>query len=179
MQGVWTIVSRANTRFRYRSDMPSNEFVALDPKDEAILRLLDADARMPAAVIATKVDLSPAAVRRRIAKLEEQGVIVGFTIVLDHKRVRPATEAFVEMTFATPDVRSFLDRLLDDHPEVREASTLAGDPDALLRLRVSDLDELRAVVTELREESGVTSTKTLVALGRQRHVARKARRGRR
>jgi Lrp/AsnC family transcriptional regulator, leucine-responsive regulatory protein len=148
------------------------ELVTLDETDEAILDLLDQDARQPAATIAKEVELSPAAVRRRIGKLQELGVIVGFTTVLNHTRVRPAIEAFVEMTFSTADVRTVLTGLLDDHPEVREASTLAGDPDALVRLRVLDLDELRAVVTMLREKPGVTNTKTLVALGRVRHVAR-------
>jgi Lrp/AsnC family leucine-responsive transcriptional regulator len=154
--------------------MSTDEFVDLDKKDEIILELLDRDARLPAATIAaeTGIELSPAAVRRRIAKLQELGVIRGFTTVLNHTRVRPATEAFVEMTFSTADVRTFLARLVEDHPEVREASTLAGDPDALVRLRVHSLDELRAVVTTLRKQPGVTSTKTLVVLGRERHVAR-------
>jgi Lrp/AsnC family leucine-responsive transcriptional regulator len=152
--------------------MATPDFVQLDEKDEAILGLLDQDARQPASVIATEVELSPAAVRRRIGRLQELGVIVGFTTVLNHTRVQPAIEAFVELTFSIADVPTVLSELLEDHAEVREASTLAGDPDALVRVRVSDLDELRTVVTRLREKPGVTYTKTLVALGRMRHVAR-------
>jgi DNA-binding Lrp family transcriptional regulator len=152
--------------------MSMTKLVNLDEKDKAILDLLDRDARLPAVAISAEIDLSPAAVRRRITRLQERGVIVGFTTVLNHDLVRPATEAFVEMTFSAPDVRTFLARLVDDHPEVREASTLAGDPDAMVRLRVHSLDELRTVVTTLREKPGVTSTKTMVALGRERHVAR-------
>jgi Lrp/AsnC family transcriptional regulator, leucine-responsive regulatory protein len=158
--------------------MDNPDFASLDKKDKAILDLLDQDARQPAAAIAgdPRVDLSAAAVRRRISRLQDEGVIVGFTTVLDHTRVEPAIEAYVEVNFSAADVRTDLTSMVDDHPEVREASTLAGDPDALVRLRVLNLHELREVVTRLREAPGVTDTKTLVALGRIRHVARAARR---
>lgn len=150
----------------------SKDLASLDAKDEFILALLDEDARQPAASIASKIELSAAAVRRRINRLVDLGVIVGFTTVINHTRVSPAIEAYVELTFSTSDVQRGLTEMMDAHSEVREASTLAGDPDAIVRLRVGDHEELREIVTRIRETPGVTGTKTLVALGRTRHVAR-------
>jgi Lrp/AsnC family transcriptional regulator, leucine-responsive regulatory protein len=150
----------------------------LDDIDQAILDRLRDDAREPAASIAAAVGLSPAAVRRRIARLEDQKVIVRYTVVLDHDQVGPSLEAYVELHFtATTDVQAFLSSIVK-LPEVREASTLAGHPDALVRLRIRDVDHLREVVTSLRrlrKHGEITSTKTLVALGRLRHVSERYR----
>ena len=46
-----------------------------------------------------------------------------------------------------------------------EAFTIAGDPDALIRLRVRDLDHLKRVVDTIRRSGRVTGTKTLIVLG--------------
>ena len=142
-----------------------------DPIDQEILRLLREDARQPAAAIAKEVTLSPAAVRRRIDRLVKAGVIQKYTVVVDHDKVGPSVEAYVELTFdSNADVHAFLVEAVK-RPEVREASAITGDPDAMLRLRVRDVDHLRDVVIELRQSGPVTASKTLVALGRLRHVA--------
>jgi Lrp/AsnC family leucine-responsive transcriptional regulator len=79
------------------------------------------------------MELSATAVRRRITSLEEAGVIVTYTAVLDHSRVERTLEAYVELDFASrTDVQAFLADAVS-RPEVREASTLAGQPGAILR----------------------------------------------
>ena len=53
-----------------------------------------------------------------------------------------------------------------------EAFTIAGDTDALLRVRVNDLDHLRRVIDRIRRSSEITSTKTLIVLGARTHASR-------
>ncbi|HUB74744.1 MAG TPA: Lrp/AsnC family transcriptional regulator [Solirubrobacteraceae bacterium] len=143
----------------------------LDATDERLLGLLREDARRTAAALAEQLGVSAASVRRRLARLE-QGVIAGYTVVLDHDRVGPSVQAYVELDFsADTDVSRFLAEAVK-RPQVREASTLAGHPDAILRVRVGSNDDLRELVTELRKDhrhGRVTGSKILVALGRQRH----------
>lgn len=144
----------------------------IDATDRRILDLLGEEARSPIAEIASRVELSATAVRRRITRLEEAGVIVTYTAVLDHSRVERSLEAYIELDLAPrTDVPAFLADAVS-RPEVREASTLAGQPDAILRLRVEDISHLRKVVAELRESEEVVSSKTLVALDRLRHVSK-------
>jgi Lrp/AsnC family transcriptional regulator, leucine-responsive regulatory protein len=50
-------------------------------------------------------------------------------------------------------------------PEVMEVFTIAGDPDALVRLRVRSVDHLREVIDQLRRSGAVIGTKTLMVLG--------------
>ena len=103
-------------------------------------------------------------------------MIVTYTAVLDHSKVEPSLEAYVELDL-TPhaDVQAFLEEAVEK-PEVREASALAGHPDAILRMRVYSVTHLRSVVTDLRKSDLVAGSKTMVALGRLRHVSK--RRGR-
>lgn len=143
----------------------------LDDTDRTILRLLQDDARQPATEIAQHLKITAGAVRRRIERLEERGVINHYTVVLNHAKVGPSVEAYLEVTFeGGADVPAFLAKAVK-RPEIREASTIAGNPDAIVRLRVDSLEHLRETVTELRSTGPVTGTKTLVALDRYRHVS--------
>lgn len=144
----------------------------LDESDLRILELLQQDSAQPAAEVARVVGLSPSAVRRRIDRLRRRRVIQRFTIVLDHARIGDTVEAFVEVTFATTaDSNPWIDDALD-MAAVREVSRLAGDPDALVRLRVRDLVELEGVVHQLRhmKPGTIAASKTLVVLRRRRRI---------
>lgn len=143
---------------------------APDMTDQAILRYLEYHGRAPAEQIGEEVGLSAAQVRRRIRRLEKERVILRYTVVVDHGRIRQPVQAFVELKVSAPDVRSVLDKLLERR-EVREASTIAGDSDALVRLRVESTEHLNQVIHEIRETPGVAGTKTILALDRRRQVA--------
>ena len=117
------------------------------------------------------MDLSATAIRRRILRLEDVGAIVGYTTVCNHTLVEDALEAYIELDFGVEtDVPAFLEREVEK-PQVREASTLAGHPDAILRLRVKNLEELQEIVMEMRKSKEIISSKTLIAFDRVRHVS--------
>lgn len=69
----------------------------LDETDLEILELLTEDARRPYSEIADHVGLTPPAVSDRISRLEEQGIIQGFTIDVDREKLRGETAALVEL----------------------------------------------------------------------------------
>lgn len=136
----------------------------LDPVDEQILELLVQDGRRSASELGRRVGLSPAAAKRRIDRLEQIGVIAGYRAVLDHAKLGSQIEAFVELRFAgTTQVDDI--EAVADMPETVEAFTTAGDPDALVRVRATDLDHLKHVVDRIRRSGKVTGTKTLIVLG--------------
>jgi Lrp/AsnC family transcriptional regulator, leucine-responsive regulatory protein len=140
--------------------------VQLDETDRRILELLGDDARRTIADIAAHVNLSPAPVKRRIDRLQRMGVIAGYTVVLDHARIGPSIEAFTELRFAgDADIDEIL-AAVEEIPEITEVFTMAGDPDALLRIRVDDVEHLKVVVNRLRRTGRVTGTKTLMVLDR-------------
>jgi DNA-binding Lrp family transcriptional regulator len=141
----------------------------LDTTDGRLLELLAEDARMSAAALGDIVGLSGSAVRRRLKRLED-GTILKYTIVQDRSKRGPSAEAYVELTFvAQTDAQAFVTKLVK-LPEVREASQIAGRPDALLRVRADSNDRIGELVNEIRDFPEVGNTKTLTVLHRQRHV---------
>jgi len=138
--------------------------VQIDDLDRQILELLADDARRTIADIAARVNLSSAPVKRRIDRLQRLGVIAGYTVVLNHTLIGPTIDAFTELRFAgDADIDEIL-TAVEKIPEIREAFTMAGDPDALLRIRVDDVEHLKQVVNRLRRTGRVTGTKTLMVL---------------
>ena len=137
-----------------------------DDIDRQILELLREDARRTVADIATHVNLSPAPVKRRIDRLQKAGVIAGYTVLLDHTKLGSTIEAFTELRFTGDGDIDEIVRAITEMPEVREVFTIAGDPDALVRIRVEDMEHLKHVVNRLRRSGRITGTKTLMVLDR-------------
>jgi Lrp/AsnC family leucine-responsive transcriptional regulator len=109
------------------------------------------------------VGLSPAPVSRRIERMETNGTIQGYTAVVDEQRAG-ALVAFTEVRLAGGTETDRLEQLVRGFPEVQAFYTIAGDPDALLRIRVDDVDHLQRVVNGLRRTGKLTGTKTLIVL---------------
>ena len=92
------------------------------------------------------------------------GIITGYRAVVDHGMLGNGIEAFAELRFEGSTQVDDIDRAFVDLPELVEGFTIAGDPDALVRLRVADLDHLKRVIDRIRRGTGVTGTKTLIVL---------------
>jgi DNA-binding Lrp family transcriptional regulator len=141
----------------------------LDDIDRLILDRLRQNARESASSIAKRVNLTASAVRRRIARLERSGVIDRYTVSIKHDELGASIEAFVELSFAGDvDVHAILEKVMQ-RPEVREAMTITGETDALVRIRVRDLPHLRQLVMHLRTSGPVLTCQTRVILGRWWH----------
>ncbi|NIH81659.1 Lrp/AsnC family transcriptional regulator [Amycolatopsis viridis] len=136
----------------------------LDATDHEILALLREDARRTLSDIAGRVTLSTAAVKRRIDRLQEAGIITGFTVQIDHAKLGWGVEAFAQLRFfGTTNVDEIV-QSTTRMPEAQAVFTIAGDPDALVWLRVRDLQHLQRTVDELRRSHRITNTKTLIVL---------------
>ena len=135
-----------------------------DGTDIEILRLLGVDARRTFADIGRQVSLSAPAVKRRVERLEALGVIRGYTLEIDHDALGRPIEAFTELRFAGNTKVADIKGIADGLPEVEAMYTTAGDPDALVRIRVKDVKDLTRVIDLLRRSGRVTGTKTLMVL---------------
>ena len=140
----------------------------LDEVDRRIVDLLLQDGRRSASEIGRTVNLSPAAAKRRIDRLERNGTIVGYKAVVDPSTLGEQIEAFIELRFAGATQVDDIEATVAGLPEVVEAFTTAGDPDALVRARARDLDHLKRVIDRIRRTGKVTGTKTLIVLGTAR-----------
>jgi Lrp/AsnC family leucine-responsive transcriptional regulator len=137
----------------------------LDENDKAILDLLAENARRTLGDMGKRVGLSAPAVKRRIDRLEAAGVILGYTTRVDHAKLGRPLEAFTELRFSGDARVDAIASIGADIPEVEAVFTIAGDPDALAWIRVSDVHELKRVIDRLRGTGEVIGTKTLMVLG--------------
>jgi Lrp/AsnC family transcriptional regulator, leucine-responsive regulatory protein len=141
----------------------------LDAIDRRILDLLAENARRTLGDIGERVGLSAPAVKRRIDRLEGAGVILGYTTRVDHAKLGRPLEAFTEVRFSGDARVDAIAAIADEIAEVQAVFTIAGDPDALAWIRVSDVHELKRVIDRLRNSGDVIGTKTLIVLGTSSH----------
>jgi DNA-binding Lrp family transcriptional regulator len=136
----------------------------LDAIDHQLIELLRRDARQRLSDLGLVVNLSVSAVKRRIDRLEAEGVITGYRAVVDHAKLGRQLEAFAELRFAGDTKVADISGVAHELPEVLAVFTTAGDPDALVWIRVKDVEDLTRVIDLLRRSGRVTGTKTLMVL---------------
>jgi DNA-binding Lrp family transcriptional regulator len=137
----------------------------VDEIDHRLLALLQEDGRRTYSDMAGIVGLSVAAVKRRVDRLQEIGVIIGFTAQVDHAKLGWGVEAFTELRYAGTTGVADIVATATTVPEVQAVYTIAGDPDALVQVRVRDVPHLQKVIDQLRTAGPIAGTKTLLVLG--------------
>jgi Lrp/AsnC family leucine-responsive transcriptional regulator len=138
--------------------------VDIDATDRQIVALLIDDARRTLGDIAERVNLSTPAVKRRIDRLEALAVITGYSARVDHAKLGWPLEAFTELRVAGHTSVAEIAGVARDLPEVQAVFTTAGDPDALVWIRVKDVKDLTRVIDLMRRSGRVTGTKTMMVL---------------
>lgn len=136
----------------------------LDETDERILAVLANDARATYAEIGEQVNLSAPAVKRRVDRLLDNGVIRGFTTVVDRSALGWNTEAYVQVfrhgTIAPEQLRA----AWIDIPEVIGAATVTGTADAILHVLTRDMRHLEEALERIRSAADVERSESIVVL---------------
>jgi len=136
----------------------------MDSIDRQIVTRLVADARSSYAEIGGVVGLSAPAVKRRVDKLLDTGVLRGFTAVVDPGALGWATEAFVEVHCRGNVAPSRIRDGLLSLPEVVAAYTVSGAADAIVHLRAGGIAHLESALERLRALDFVDRTVSTVVL---------------
>jgi DNA-binding Lrp family transcriptional regulator len=129
---------------------------SMDEKDKKILELLIEDSRRTYGSIAEQVDLSESTVRKRVDKLQKEGVIEKFTIKICREEER-CIYAFITLI---PRNESEIKELLRETqiiPQCEEVYFLAGQCGVLIKVNVPEITELDALVENFRGRSDVKS----------------------
>ena len=138
----------------------------MDTLDQRIVSQLVTDARASYAEIGAVVGLSAPAVKRRVDKLLDLGILQGFTAVVDPEALGWGTEAFIEVhcdgNVSPQQIRAGLDPL----PEVVAAYTVSGPADAIVHLRAASMQHLETALERLRAVEFVSRTVSTVVLSR-------------
>ena len=137
----------------------------MDAKDRHILELLQEDASLAQAEVGRRVGLSAAAVNERIRRLETDGVIRRWTVLVDDRKVGAEITVFMEVFIDNPKHEHGFVGLMEEIPEVQECHFVTGEFSCLVKAKVADRSALRVLVLErINSLPGVRQTRTYIAL---------------
>ncbi|MFG2870971.1 Lrp/AsnC family transcriptional regulator [Streptomyces sp. NPDC048338] len=128
-----------------------------DATDWRILDALQEQGRASFAELARAVSMSASAVTERVRRLEETGVIAGYTAVVDPERLGLPILAFVRLRYPHGNYKPFHD-LLDATPEVLEAHHVTGDDCFVLKVAARSMKHLEEISGKIMTLGSVTTS---------------------
>jgi Lrp/AsnC family leucine-responsive transcriptional regulator len=134
----------------------------VEETDRAILTALAGDGRQSYTDLADKVGLSVSAVHQRVRRLEQRGVIRGYTARLDHEALGLPLSAFVAIRPIDASQPDDAPERLADLPEIEACYSVAGDDFYLLLVRVASPVDLERLLQEIRKAANVATRTTVV-----------------
>jgi DNA-binding Lrp family transcriptional regulator len=132
----------------------------LDIIDIQILELLRENARRRLTDIALQLSLTPAAIKYRIQRLIESGIIHKFTILIDQKKIGYEILAFL-IIYATSKTRvTSIVKYLKRLPEISKITILMGDPDIISEMNVTNMNNFIELLKNISKIEEIQTFKT-------------------
>ena len=135
----------------------------MDNIDQQLLSLLRKDARASVATLAQKLGVSRGTVTNRVTKLEDAGIIVGYSVMLRPDAQPGEISAWMSIAVEGNETRSVIASLLGE-PGVATLHDTNGRWDLLAELRAPNLTGLSKVLERIRLIRGISSTETSIHL---------------
>ncbi|MEO7954274.1 MAG: Lrp/AsnC family transcriptional regulator [Polaromonas sp.] len=135
----------------------------MDETDHQLLSLLRQDARLSIATLANKLGVSRGTVSNRIRRLEDDNVIVGYTVRLRPDVQQSEIKAWMSIAVEGNQTRTVIASLLGE-PGVATLHDTNGRWDLLAELRAENLQALAKVLERIRLLKGISNTETSIHL---------------
>jgi DNA-binding Lrp family transcriptional regulator len=135
----------------------------MSPKDTRLVELLKANARMSTAALARKLGVARSTVKARLARLEAEGVIAGYTVRLGQTPERSAITAHVLLEASAKRADAMI-RELKALPAIRGLYAISGAFDYLAIVETPSTHDMDAILDRIGRIEGVTKTQTHIAL---------------
>lgn len=135
----------------------------ISAKDEELIALLRADARQPVASLARKLGLSRTTVQDRLKRLEDSGIIAGYSLKLSREIDKGGIRALVTIA-VEPRRQIEVARLLTRIPQIETLHTVSGKYDLVAIVKTGSAEAVDRLIDELGLIPGVIRTETAVIL---------------
>ena len=137
----------------------------IDRLDRGILTALQENGRMSLTAIAKRVKAAPATVHERLTKLRQNGVVEGFSVLLDPRALGYTVTALVHLR---TELSERVEQTVEDLkaiPEVDEVHVVSGEYDLVIKVRARDTGHLQELlVTRIHRVAGFIRSATEVCL---------------
>ena len=131
--------------------------------DRRIVDLLAKDGRISYTDLGRALGMSTSAVHQRVRRLEQRGVVKGYTAKVDHQALGQQMTAFISITPLDPAAPDDIPVRLREITQIEECHSVAGDENYILKVRVATPTELEELIATVRGAAHV-STRTTVVL---------------
>src|SRR5258708_12531588 len=139
--------------------------MAVDDIDLKMLNLLLQDGRISHTAIGKETDLSAPSVYARIQRMEREGVIKGYRVLLAPEKIGRGLAAFVRVRTQTPDYDSAVfERFIQEEEQIVECHDVDGEDCYILKVRTASTQSLQKLLATIRSFPGITRTVTTIAL---------------
>lgn len=138
-----------------------------DSFDEKIIQCLANDGRITINEISEKINLSQTPVTRRLKKLETDGIIKGYSALIDEKKLGFGFSVFVQVRLERQidDELDQFEKKVNSLPEVVDCWLMTGKHDYLLRVVTRDIEDFeRFLVGQLTKIGGIASIESSIPL---------------
>ncbi len=129
----------------------------IDNTDIKILMELQTDSRLSIRELSKRVNLSPPSVTERIRKLEDRGIIEGYTIKINEKALGLSIQCIIQIDLRNNKFEKFKE-LIYNHPRVVFCYRIAGPSCVLVKLSVESISEIEEFVDFISALDSTTST---------------------
>ena len=138
--------------------------VVLDNTDLQILERMQANARISNADLARELNMAPSAVLERVKKLEQKGIIEGYSTRIKPEALELKLLAFIFIKTSEGPGNASVAKQLVKIPEVQELHHIAGEDCYLAKVRAKDPQSLIHLMREKFKNPNILSTKTTIVL---------------
>jgi DNA-binding Lrp family transcriptional regulator len=139
------------------------QMLKLDQKDQGLLAMLRADARTSVVDLASRLGVSRATVQNRMRRLEDNGVILGYTIAMGSAVEKPAVRALMSIRVESVHEADVIASLRGD-PQVTAVHHTTGRWDLIAEIQTDSLSSFNKIVGALRLIEGIKATETNLLL---------------
>ena len=129
----------------------------LDDIDKQIIQILQDNARTSYREIKDKLGISIGTIHNRIAKLKNNGIIEGYTLKLDNKKLGYKLTFLIRMQIDGKHTKSVLDEI-KERPEICSVFHTTGEQSAALICRFREAEDVHTFIRELNEKEYVVRT---------------------
>jgi Lrp/AsnC family transcriptional regulator, leucine-responsive regulatory protein len=129
----------------------------IDATDHLLLEALTRDARMSLKALAAHASLSSPSTAERLRKLEERGVIRGYTVEIDPAALGYAFEAIVRIR-PLPGKLHVVQKLIEETPAITSCDKVTGDDCFVAHLHARSMAELDAILDRIAEKAATNTS---------------------
>ena len=136
----------------------------LDDIDHKILDLLVENTRIPYTDIAKKLLISAGTVHIRVKKMEEMGIILGSSLIIDWKKIGYTFTAYVGLLINNSSQIKYIIERLKKIPNITVAHVTSGRFNIYLKIRAKSTTHAKNIIFSLDEIEGVYRTESMISL---------------